>query len=44
MGVVFDLCDKMSVLVYGEILTTGTPAEVRANREVQVAYLGEEAV
>lgn len=44
MGVVFDLCDKMSVLVYGDILTTGTPAEVRANREVQVAYLGEEAV
>ncbi|SFO37737.1 amino acid/amide ABC transporter ATP-binding protein 1, HAAT family [Roseovarius lutimaris] len=44
MGVVFDLCDEVSVLVYGKVLMTGAPAEVRANREVQAAYLGEEAI
>ena len=43
MGVVFNLCDRISVLVYGSILATGTPEEIRANREVQEAYLGEEA-
>ncbi|MFX4220830.1 MAG: ABC transporter ATP-binding protein [Thalassobaculum sp.] len=40
MGVVFDLADRISVLVYGEIIATGTPEEVRANRAVQEAYLG----
>lgn len=43
MGVVFDLADRISVLVYGEILATGTPEEVRANRAVQEAYLGTAA-
>jgi branched-chain amino acid transport system ATP-binding protein len=43
MSVVFSLCDRVSVLVYGEILATGTPEAIRANREVQQAYLGEEA-
>jgi branched-chain amino acid transport system ATP-binding protein len=43
MGVVFSLCDRISVLVYGRILATGTPGEIRANAEVQRAYLGEEA-
>ncbi|MBY0430906.1 MAG: ABC transporter ATP-binding protein [Rhodospirillales bacterium] len=43
MSVVFSLCDRISVLVYGEILATGTPDEIRSNREVQEAYLGEEA-
>lgn len=42
MSVVFGLCDRISVLVYGEILATGTPDEIRNNREVQEAYLGEE--
>jgi len=42
MGVVFSLCDRISVLVYGKILATGTPDEIRANREVQEAYLGED--
>ena len=42
MNVVFSLCDRISVLVYGELLATGTPEEIRANREVQEAYLGEE--
>ncbi|MCX7172621.1 MAG: ABC transporter ATP-binding protein [Proteobacteria bacterium] len=40
MSVVFDLADRISVLVYGEIIATGTPAEIRANRTVQEAYLG----
>ncbi len=30
MGVVFDLADRISVLVYGEVLATGTPEEIRA--------------
>ena len=41
MSVVFGLADRISVLVYGEILATGTPAEIRANAAVQEAYLGK---
>ncbi len=41
MGVVFGLADRISVLVYGEIIATGAPEEVRANPKVQEAYLGE---
>ncbi len=40
MGVVFDLADRISVLVYGEIIATDTPQNVRASRQVQEAYLG----
>jgi branched-chain amino acid transport system ATP-binding protein len=40
MGVVFDLADRISVLVYGEVLATGTPQDIRANAAVQEAYLG----
>lgn len=40
MGVVFGLADQISVLVYGEIIATGAPEEVRANPKVQEAYLG----
>jgi branched-chain amino acid transport system ATP-binding protein len=42
MGVVFDLADRISVLVYGEIIATGTPEEIRANEAVKEAYLGTE--
>jgi branched-chain amino acid transport system ATP-binding protein len=40
MNVVFDLADRISVLVYGEIIASDTPAQVRANAQVQEAYLG----
>jgi len=40
MGVVFGLADRISVLVYGEVIATGTQAEVQANAAVQEAYLG----
>jgi len=40
MSVVFDLADRISVLVYGEIIATDTPARIRANAAVQTAYLG----
>ena len=40
MGVVFDLADRISVLVYGEIIATDVPARIRENPAVQAAYLG----
>ncbi|HEX7270800.1 MAG TPA: ABC transporter ATP-binding protein [Casimicrobiaceae bacterium] len=40
MGVVFDLADRISVLVYGEIVATDAPARIRENPTVQAAYLG----
>ncbi len=43
MEAVFRLADDVSVLVYGRCIATGSAAEVRANPEVQQAYLGEEA-
>ena len=42
MSVVFDLADRISVLVYGEIIASGAPDAIRANRAVQESYLGME--
>ena len=39
MGVVFDLAQRISVLVYGEILASDTPENIRCNQNVQEAYL-----
>jgi branched-chain amino acid transport system ATP-binding protein len=43
MGVVFGLADRISVLVYGEVIASGTPAEIRADARVKEAYLGQQA-
>ena len=40
MGVVFGLADKIAVVVYGELIAFDTPQAVRANPQVQEAYLG----
>ena len=40
MGVVFGLADRISVLVYGQVIATGAPEEIRGNAAVQEAYLG----
>ena len=44
MDVVFGIADRIMVLNYGEVLATGTPAEVRANPVVREVYLGKEMV
>ena len=43
MGVVFNLADKISVLVYGEVIASDAPQNIRGNQAVQEAYLGTEA-
>jgi branched-chain amino acid transport system ATP-binding protein len=43
MDAVFALADRISVLVYGKIIFTGTPQEVRAHPEVKAVYLGTES-
>jgi branched-chain amino acid transport system ATP-binding protein len=42
MSVVFGLADRISVLVYGQIIASGTPEEIRGSAKVKEAYLGEE--
>ena len=42
MDAVFALADRISVLVSGRVIASGTVDEIRANREVQRAYLGED--
>jgi len=42
MDVVFALADRITVLVYGCVIASGTPPEIRANAEVRGAYLGDE--
>jgi branched-chain amino acid transport system ATP-binding protein len=43
MDAVFALADRITVLVYGQAIATGTPDEIRKNPEVRRAYLGDEA-
>ncbi|MEW9807784.1 ABC transporter ATP-binding protein [Mesorhizobium sp. ZMM04-5] len=43
MDAVFALADRISVLVYGRIVASGTVAEIRGNPDVRSAYLGERA-
>jgi branched-chain amino acid transport system ATP-binding protein len=43
MSVVFGLADRISVLVYGHIIASGAPDEIRSDPKVKEAYLGEEA-
>ena len=40
MSVVFDLADRIAVLVYGEVIAHDTPERIRADARVQEAYLG----
>lgn len=42
MDVVFSLAERISVLVYGQVIASGEPATIRANAAVREAYLGEE--
>jgi len=44
MEAVFALADRISVLVYGRVIASGTPAEIRGNEEVKRAYLGDQHV
>ena len=43
MDAVFRVADRITVMVNGRVIASDTPAAVRANRDVQVAYLGEAA-
>lgn len=43
MDAVFALADRISVLVYGKVIASGSPDEIRSNSDVQRAYLGEAA-
>jgi branched-chain amino acid transport system ATP-binding protein len=43
MGVVFDLADRISVLVYGELIASDAPASIKSDPAVQAAYLGTAA-
>jgi branched-chain amino acid transport system ATP-binding protein len=42
MDAVFALADRISVLVYGRVIASGTPAEIRQNEDVKRAYLGDQ--
>jgi branched-chain amino acid transport system ATP-binding protein len=43
MDAVFALADRLTVMVNGQVIASGSPAEVRGDAGVQAAYLGEEA-
>jgi len=42
MEAVFALADRITVLVYGRIIASGTPQAIRGNEQVRQAYLGEQ--
>ena len=44
MDVVFSLADRITVLHYGKILATGKPEEIRQNKDVKTAYLGNQVL
>jgi branched-chain amino acid transport system ATP-binding protein len=41
MDAVFRIADRITVMVNGEVIASDTPAAIRSNRDVQIAYLGE---
>ncbi len=43
MNIVFNVAQRITVLDYGRVLASGTPAEIAADPRVQAAYLGGEA-
>jgi branched-chain amino acid transport system ATP-binding protein len=42
MDAVFALADRISVLVYGKVIASGAPDEIKSNSAVQEAYLGDD--
>jgi branched-chain amino acid transport system ATP-binding protein len=44
MNAVFQLADRITVLVYGRAIASGTPDEIRANEDVRQAYLGDDGM
>jgi branched-chain amino acid transport system ATP-binding protein len=44
MDAVFQLADRISVLVAGRVISTGTPDHIRNDKQVKKAYLGDEAI
>jgi branched-chain amino acid transport system ATP-binding protein len=40
LELVFGICDRVFVLDFGQLIDSGTPAEMRASKAVQAAYLG----
>jgi branched-chain amino acid transport system ATP-binding protein len=41
MDAVFRIADRITVMVNGEVIATDAPQAIRANPQVQVAYLGD---
>jgi branched-chain amino acid transport system ATP-binding protein len=44
MRAVFSLADRITVIVYGNVIASGTPRDIRKNKKVQEAYLGNEVL